>query len=324
MKKLSIALISIIMTLAFIPVSAFGEDVGEQTEPEVPAEPVITFDQLQPAAEAQVEGEGIRITWEEILSDSGEPVTYELVRTYKASTDPLTQKALAKTGNTTYHDKKVKSGKQAYYYVRAKSAGQYTLYSEAATAEIIRVYVETGHGIDSKGRWDSGCRWKKYQEAKLMIPIAKATTNYLRDSGIYVYTDAFSGNNKNLFKTLDFLDKHSVSVFLNIHCDYKKAKAGTLPLYRTSEQKKLAKALNKAVHQEVNIKNRGLQKRKDLKTLNSKKVHGTACLFETGCISKDNKILRKKYDAYGRGLAKGVCNYLGVEFNGIHASSCSY
>ena len=37
-----------------------------------------------------------------------------------------------------------------------------------------------------------------------------------------------------------------------------------------------------------------------------------ACLYETGNIKKDNKVLRKKYDAYGKGLAMGVCSYLGI------------
>ena len=31
-------------------------------------------------------------------------------------------------------------------------------------------------------------------------------------------------------------------------------------------------------------------------------------------LKKDNKILRTKYDAYGKGLAKGVCDYLGIKW----------
>jgi hypothetical protein len=68
------------------------------------------------------------------------------------------------------------------------------------------------------------------------------------------------------------------------------------------------------VHKYVKIKNRGLVKRTDLNTLNKSRGYCTACLFETGCISKDNKILRAKYNAYGKGLAKGVCDYLGIEW----------
>ena len=315
MKKLSVLLISIIMTVAFIPAAAFADDVPEGADvtpiSEEPADETEVFTEIQPAAAAQVSGEGIEVTWEYIDGAA----SYELFRSYKAGQDPSGLKPLKVTEETSYFDKKVTSGKDAYYYVRAFNGEEYSLYSEPAVSKIIRVFVETGHGKDSKGKWDPGCRWKKYQEAKLMIPITKAMTKYLRQSGIYVYTDAFSGNNTNLFWMLNFANKHSLSALVNVHCDYYKAKAGTLPLYRTAKQKKLAKALNKGVHSEVKIKNRGLKKRKDLKTLNSKKVHCPACLFETGCISKDNKILRNKADAYGKGLAKGLCNYLGVEFN---------
>ena len=126
--------------------------------------------------------------------------------------------------------------------------------------------------------------------------------------------DAYDGNNRNLNYTLNFLDKHSVSVFLNLHCDAAFEDPGTLPLYRTKEQKKLAKALDKGVHEYVDIKSRKMEKRTDLDTLKSSKVHCPACLYEAGNIKKDNKTLRNETTAYGKGFAKGICDYLGMEF----------
>lgn len=313
MKKIIAVLLSMILFAVMVPVQVFADDNNSNPVESANNTAISSLEnsiEERPAVKAEISGAGIAVTWNKIDG----AIEYVLYRSYNAKSDPSTLKKFATTTETSYQDNSIKSGKTAYYYVQAKTEEGYTDYSAQAAARIIRVYVETGHGIDSNGKWDPGCKWKGYQEAKLMIPIAKSMTNYLRKNGIYVYTDAFSGNNKNLFKTLSFLDKHSVSAFVNIHCDYKKAKAGTLPLYRTAEQKKLAKALNKGVHSTVKIKNRGLKKRTDLKTLKSKKVHCPACLFETGCISKDNKILRTKYDAYGKGLAKGLCNYLGVAF----------
>ena len=173
-----------------------------------------------------------------------------------------------------------------------------------------RVFIETGHGIDSAGKWDSGATWKGYQEAKLMLPIAKAMADYLKAKGVYVYTDAYSNNDTNLFAALDYLDSHDFDAFVNIHCDSADAPSGTLPLYRTADQKKLAEYLNAGVHKAVDIKDRGLQKRTDLDSLNSSKVHCAACLFETGSIKKDNKVLTKNAKAYGEGLAKGLLKYL--------------
>lgn len=182
------------------------------------------------------------------------------------------------------------------------------------------VFIETGHGTDMNGDWDTGCTWSDgttdYQEAKVMIPIAKAMTKYLRKSGVEVVTDAYDGNQQNLFAALDYMELHQMDAFVNLHCDYDEAKPGTMPLYRTDEQLALGLALSKGVHEYIDIEDRGPQYREDLDTLNSEKPNCPACLFETGNISDNNKILTEQYDEYGKGLAKGLCDFLGVEFSG--------
>ena len=191
--------------------------------------------------------------------------------------------------------------------------------SDAAADTGLIVCIETGHGREDNGNWDAGCSWSDgettYEEATVMIPIAKAMAKYMRASGVKVVTDADSDNNRNLIDTLDYLDEHpEVDAFINIHCDWENAASGTMPLYRTDEQLKLAQALNKGVHSVLDIPDRGETARNDLDTLNSEKVHCPAVLFETGSIKDDNEILTKKYDAYGKGLAIGMCDFLGVDF----------
>ncbi len=180
------------------------------------------------------------------------------------------------------------------------------------------VYIETGHGVEDSGEWDAGCSWSdggtEYEEAQIMIPIAKAMASYLRQAGVTVYTDADKENNLNLAYTLDFLDAHpEIDAFVNLHCDYEDADSGTMPLYRTEEQRKLAQALNDGVHRHIDIPDRGLTYREDLDTLNSDQVHCPAVLFETGSIRADNEILTLRYDEYGRGLAEGLCDYLNAQ-----------
>ena len=262
-----------------------------------------------PQISVSVKGPGLSVKWDKLPDAS----SYEVYRSYSEDSGwKLLKKDI--TG-LSFVDKKSKSGKQAFYKVRAlRKDGSYTGFSEPVAGIIYRVYIETGHGKGDDGVWDSGCRWKKYQEARLMIPICKSAAKYLRKKGVYVCTDAFSGNNINLNITLKKVKKTDFSVLINVHCDYRKAPKGTLPLYRYSDQKKLAQCLNKGVHKYVKMKDRGLKKRKDLKTLNKTRGYCTACLFETGNIKKDNRILRKKYDAIGKGLAKGVCDYLGIEW----------
>lgn len=278
---------------------------AENAEPEEAEEPEPTVPQITVA----IKGAGLRVKWKKLKGAK----SYVVYRSYKKSSG-WTRLKKGITGRS-YTDKQVASGKKAYYKVRAlMSDGSYTKCSKVVSGIIYRVYVETGHGIDIEGKWDPGCSWNGYQEAKLMIPICKSVTRYLRAKGIYVYTDAYSNNNRNRDWSIKFVKKHNVSVLLNVHCDYQYAPKGTLPLYRYSDQKKLAKCLNKGVHKYVNIKDRGLQKRCDLYTLNKTKGYCVSCLYETGNIKKDNKILRTKYNAIGKGLAKGVCDYLGVEW----------
>lgn len=181
------------------------------------------------------------------------------------------------------------------------------------------VYIETGHGREDNGNWDGGCTWsdgsQTYEEATVMIPIAKAMTAYLEKSGVIVHTDARDDNNLNLAETFKFLDQHTeIAAFVNLHCDYSGAESGTMPLYRTEEQLTLAKALNRGVHSVIDIPDRGETYRDDLETLTREEVHCPAVLFETGAIKADNEILTQKYDEYGKGLAKGLCEYLGVPF----------
>lgn len=183
------------------------------------------------------------------------------------------------------------------------------------------VYIETGHGTDMNGNWDTGCTWSdgttEYQEAKVMIPVVQSMVKYLRKSGVEVVTDADDGKNaSSLFAALDYMEVHQMDAFVNVHCDYDEAEPGTMPLYRTDEQKELGLALSKGVHEYIDIADRGPQYREDLDTLNSEKPKCPACLFECGNISDNNKILTEQYDEYGKGLAKGLCDYLGVDFAG--------
>ena len=254
-------------------------------------------------------GANTKITWSEAAGADYYKIWRSLVP------DGAKEKLAGKLTKRSFTDKSAKSGQAYVYYVRGFNSSSRTAMSKSEEfTTVTRVYVETGHGTGTDGRWDAGCSWKGYQEALLMIPIAKATCDHLKKCGIYVYTDAYNDNNRNLNYTLDFLDTHSVSAFLNIHCDAAFEDAGTLPLFRTKKQKKLARALNNGVHEYVDINDRGLEKRKDLMTLNSSKVHCPACLFETGNIKKDNETLQKKTDEYGLGFAKGLCDYLGLPF----------
>lgn len=289
---LSMAIVLTMLVLFMMPVKVSAAETA--------AKP--TF----PPISVSVKGEGLSVSWKKVTG----AVTYKVYRSYSKTTGYKCIKA-GITGRS-FLDKKVKSGKRAYYKVRAVAAKDRRLCtSKPGSGKIYRVYIETGHGTGIDGRWDPGCLWNGYQEAKIMPAICRYTAAYLKNKGVYVYTDAYTGNNRNLKWTLNQLKTLDVSVFLNVHCDYQYAPSGTLGLYRTAKQKRLADCLNKGVSKYVKIRNRGLQYRTDLATLNET-PNCVACLYETGGIKADNTLLRTQYVAYGKGLAKGVCDYLGI------------
>lgn len=176
------------------------------------------------------------------------------------------------------------------------------------------IYI--GHGIDTQGRNDCGCTYKGYTEAQLMKPITGACVQYLRGSGVEVVTD-WPGNSINMVKQAQKSNSKACRIHVAFHCDYDKAPSGTLPLYTSANGKRLAKLMNKHVMNEVKIKTRGIGKRNDLYELNATDM--PACIFECGSIKKDLKKMRKKYDEYGKGAAKGICEYLGIKFTGKKA-----
>lgn len=168
-----------------------------------------------------------------------------------------------------------------------------------------------GHGKSTDGSWDCGTSYGGNNEAALMLPITKAAVKYLRASGVTVISDADTNNNKNMIADVKWANKEKVAIYVSLHCDWYKAPTGTMPLYVSAKGKTLATAINKAVMSGMGMKTRGVTKRTDLYELNY--TDAPACIFETGSIKADIKKL-KDSDKYGKCIAKGICNYLGVAF----------
>lgn len=174
-----------------------------------------------------------------------------------------------------------------------------------------KIALMCGHGKSTDGSWDCGTAYGGNNEAALMLPITKAAVKYLRASGVTVISDADTNNNKNMIADVSWANKEGVSIYVSLHCDWYKAPTGTLPLYVSAKGKTLATTINNAVMSGMGMKTRGVARRTDLYELNYTNM--PACIFETGSIKADiNKL--KDSDKYGKCIAKGICNYLGVAF----------
>lgn len=174
-----------------------------------------------------------------------------------------------------------------------------------------KIALMCGHGKSTDGSWDCGTAYGGNNEAALMLPITKAAVKYLRASGVTVISDADTNNNKNMIADVSWANKEGVSIYVSLHCDWYKAPTGTLPLYVSAKGKTLATTINNAVMSGMGMKTRGVTKRTDLYELNY--TDAPACIFETGSIKADISKL-KDSDKYGKCIAKGICNYLGVAF----------
>ena len=177
-----------------------------------------------------------------------------------------------------------------------------------------KVALMVGHGKMTNGVWDCGCTYAGYTEAALMLPITKAAVKYLRQSGVTVISDADTNNNRNMVADVAWANREKVDIYVSVHCDWYKAPTGVYPLYVSDRGKKLAIALNSAIKSGMPMKSRGVCRRTDLYELNA--TDAPACILETGSIKADIKTL-KNADKYGKLIAKGLCNYLGVKLKDI-------
>lgn len=175
------------------------------------------------------------------------------------------------------------------------------------------IAVQCGHGVSLDGSWDSGCVYKGHTEAGLMLKITKSAVKYLRGCGIKVISDADNGNNKNMIADVRWANNLGCSLYVSIHCDYSGAPKGVMPLYVSGSGKKLGKCLEKSIKKDLKMKSRGVQKRTDLWELNGTDM--PACILETGSIKGDLATLRDHPDKYGKAIAKGICQYMGVKFS---------
>ena len=174
-----------------------------------------------------------------------------------------------------------------------------------------KVALMCGHGRSTDGTWDCGTSYGGNNEAALMLPITKAAVKYLRSYGVTVISDADTNNNKNMIADVKWANSEKAIIYVSLHCDYYKAPSGTLPLYVSAKGKELATKINNAVVSGMGMKTRGVTRRTDLYELNYTDM--PACIFETGSIKADISKL-KDADKYGKFIAIGICNYLGVNY----------
>lgn len=178
--------------------------------------------------------------------------------------------------------------------------------------------IFVGHGRSTDGSWDPGCTYNGWTEADRALLITQSCVTWARASGIPVITDAFDKNNINMIKQVALSNKKKVKAHIAVHLDYKGASSGVMMcVYPGSTVgKHLAQCLLNAVTKDIGIKSKGISLRKDLYELS--RTNMPATIVECGSIKNDIKKFdtAAECEAYGKSLAKGLCEHYGIPFKG--------
>ena len=119
-----------------------------------------------------------------------------------------------------------------------------------------------------------------------------------------------------LARRADIANRNGADLFVSIHCNAGGG-TGTETYYCTgsNDGKVFATYIQEGILDEVGLRNRGV---KNARYAVLRNTNMTAALVETGFIdsANDAKYLgsEKYQQAFAEGIAKGICNYVGIEY----------
>ena len=156
------------------------------------------------------------------------------------------------------------------------------------------------------------------QEKNLVLQIGQLLVLKLKRCGIDVHTTRNNDSFVSLSDRAKKANQLGVNAFISLHCnssDNSSAQGVETFAYKEQYANLATKVQNAIINSKNYTKNRGV------KTANFAVLRETsmsACLVELAFISNDTdlNILRTKQDELATAVAKGICDYLGVEYNG--------
>lgn len=176
------------------------------------------------------------------------------------------------------------------------------------------IFLAVGHGVSTNGNRDSGCVDGPYTEAGLMFDIVGVAVRILRQHGVIVGTDWDTGNDRNMTYTVRDANNGGYDYYMSVHCDYREAPSGTLPIVdpRSAGGPAFAETVNREYMAVTGLGTRGILYRDDYEVA---QTDMTACIFETGSIRADIGVLTNP-ELAGIGIAKGILSVMGIAYNG--------
>lgn len=187
------------------------------------------------------------------------------------------------------------------------------------------VCIDAGHGGRDSGAVNSS-RYEKYDTLKLANSLKKE----LEAQGITAIMTRTEDQYVALKERTDFANKHKADLFISLHRNaFTNNTANGVENWiyvsaDSNEQRYAALIMSE-------LKAVGIQSDRGVKRGNfhvTRESKMPACLLELGFISnsKDNELLDKKLYLYTKGIARAICNFLGMPFEEdpiINEGDCS-
>lgn len=185
----------------------------------------------------------------------------------------------------------------------------------------MKICLDYGH---NNGTFDSGASYYGVKEQDITYDIGKKLKELLEYNGIEVVetrptptTKLGTSVNTSLQARVKIANDADVDYFIslhtNAHANTSAKGTETYVIAKGGKAEKLANAVNTSLYKEVGTTNRGV------KTANYYVVKYTdapAILVEMAFLSNKNEceLLLTKQNDFARGMAKGICSYLGITY----------
>lgn len=192
----------------------------------------------------------------------------------------------------------------------------------------MKIFIDEGHNYGSiSGSWDTGAEGNGLKEQDITFAVGHKLGKLLSNKGILVkhsrneITDVVGKTlHTSIAARYIMANEWLADYFVSLHCDSSLssfAKGSHVCVYtKGGIQEKLGQSIqNELLKLGLDGRSQQIVERKDLGVLKYSKM--PAILVEMGFISnKDNAyILANKQDELAFAIYKGICNFLGIDFN---------
>ena len=180
----------------------------------------------------------------------------------------------------------------------------------------MKILIDPGHGGTDPGAVGTGVKEKDFT-----LDISLKVINLLKKQGLNVETTRDNDIYLDLKQRIKPCD---ISISIHVNSNKGQGLETWVGMYnKPDESKKLGQAIHENILKLVPFKDRGLKTEKSTKGdydyhYMIRKPLGVPIMVECGFIDNNNdvSILKIYKDKISEGIAKGVCEYLGVNFKG--------